>query len=621
MAKKIDYVSMATRIVELLGGKENLLNVNHCATRLRVVVKDSSLVQEDKLRKIEGVVGVELRNGETQVIVGQIIEDLNLQVEKLVGNSKSTPSQTSKDKNPVAMFANFLQMMAGIMSPVIPALIAAGFLTCLLLLFNIVFKVSSTNSTYIILNNLAQSVFYFLPVFVAYSAAKKFNTEPVMAMLLACWLLYPGWVTMASAGGFTAYFGIPAMLVTYNGAVLQIILSIWVMAQIDKLLKQYLPISIRHFLKPFLLILLTSIITLTLTGPLGGLITNYIAAGINFVRTTAPWATVPAIIIFSATLGVFVPGFHLALIPIATTSLAAYGYDDVINIWFFACTITPGFIALAVALKTKRRNLKELAFPAAVSALFGGISEPTTYGISFKMPKIYVISMATSIITGLYAGIVGLKCYGFGGYSLTNILLYLGTGNDTANFTKALIGVALMAVLSFVFVFAVKWDDSVYDQNEEDEAVSKIKLVSSKLVAPAKGRLITQEMISDSAFAKGMMGSCFGIDPENGDIVSPISGIINSVAPTKHAITIKSDDGAEVLIHLGIDSMKLSQNEITIMTKVGQRVSQGELIAKIDLEAFKKNGIDDTIIVALLNSKDYKNVRLEAEAMLLFAEV
>jgi len=620
MAKKIDYASMAAQVVENLGGKENLVSVNHCATRLRVVVKDSAAVQENQLKKIEGVIGVAVRDGETQVIVGQIIEDLNIQVEKLVGNTKASTGKKSKGKNPVTMFANFLQMMAGIMSPVIPALIAAGFLTCLLLLFKIVFHVDPTNSTYVILNNLAQSVFYFLPVFVAYSAAKKFNTEPVLAMLLACWLLYPGWVTMAGAGGFTSYFGIPAMLKTYNGAVLQLILSVWVMAQIDKLLKQYLPISIRHFLKPFLLILLTSVITLTLTAPLGGLITNYIAAGINFVRVTAPWATVPAIIIFSATLGIFVPGFHLALIPIATTSLATYGYDDVINIWFFCSTITPGFIALWVALKTKRKDLKEIAFPASVSALFGGISEPTTYGITYKMPKIWLISVTTSLTTALYTGIVGLKCYGFGGYSLTNILLYLGAGNDTANFTKALIGVGLIAALSFILVFTIKWDDSVYDTDEENDLVGS-KLASSKLVAPAYGRLVTQELIADSAFATGMMGSCFGIDPENGDIVAPIGGIINSIAPTKHAITIKSEDGAEVLIHIGIDSMKLNQNEIEVMTKIGQKVKQGELIAKIDLEAFKKNGVDDTIIVALLNSKDYKNVKFEAENKLLFAEV
>ncbi|MDR1794051.1 MAG: PTS glucose transporter subunit IIA [Erysipelotrichaceae bacterium] len=496
--------------------------------------------------------------------------------------------------------------MAGIMSPVIPSLIAAGFLTCLLLLLNLVFKLETTNSTYIILNNLAQSVFYFLPVFVAYTSARKFDTEPVLAMLLACWLLYPDWVAMASGGGYTSYFGIPTLLTTYNGAVLQIILSVFIMSKIDQWLKSVLPISVRHFLKPFLLILITSVITLTLTGPLGGLITNYIAAFIDLVRTNIPWATVPAIIIFSTTIGIFCPGFHLALIPIATTSLAAVGYDDVINIWFYACTITPGFIALAVALKTKRRSLKEIGFPAAVSALFGGISEPTVYGISYKMPTIYFCSIATSIITGFYAGIVNLKCYGFGGYSLTNILLYLGVNNDTGNFTKALIGVALMAACAFTFVFMSKWDDSVYDEEAEDGSVKKVD--SAIIAAPAVGKYVKQADISDAAFASGTLGLCFGIKPSHDEILAPIDGVINSIAPTKHAITIYGHNGEQVMVHIGIDSVNIDGEAVSVGVSVGQSVKSGETIATINREFFASKNIDDTIIVALLNSKDYRKV-------------
>ena len=265
MEKKLNYADMAAAIITQLGGKENLTNVNHCATRLRVVVRDEAKVNPDALKKIPGVLGVEAHANQVQVIVGQIIEDLFLEVEKRVGKTDGV-TQKPQEKKLVTIFSNFLQLMAGIMSPVIPSLIAAGFLTCLLLLLNLVFGLDSTNSTYIILNNLAQSVFYFLPVFVAYTSAKKFDTEPVLAMLLACWLLYPDWVTMAVAGGYTSYFGIPTLLTTYNGAVLQIILSVWVMSKLDQMLKKALPLSVRHFLKPFLLILITSVITLTLTG-------------------------------------------------------------------------------------------------------------------------------------------------------------------------------------------------------------------------------------------------------------------------------------------------------------------------------------------------------------------
>ncbi|WP_279124122.1 PTS glucose transporter subunit IIA [Holdemania filiformis] len=619
MAKKLNYADMAAAIITQLGTQGNLTNVNHCATRLRVVVRDPSKVDAAALKKIDGVLGVEVRENQVQVIVGQIIEDLFLEVEKRVGKTSAGGAGKPQEKKLVAVFSNFLQLMAGIMSPVIPSLIAAGFLTCLLLLLNLVFGLESTNSTYVILNNLAQSVFYFLPVFVAYTSAKKFDTEPVLAMLLACWLLYPDWVAMAGAGGYTSYFGIPALLTTYNGAVLQIILSVWVMSKIDQLLKKALPLSVRHFLKPFLLILITSIITLTLTGPLGGLVTNYIAMFIAWIRNYASWAAVPAIIIFASTIGLLCPGFHLALIPIATTSLATVGYDDFINIWFFCCTITPGFIALAVALKSKNRRLKEIAFPASISALFGGISEPTTYGISYKMPKVYFCSIATSLITGLYAGIVHLKCFGFGGYSLTNILLYLGENGDTTNFIKALIGVGIMAVCSFVFVFMTKWDDSVYNEEDSEAENAAAVLTSVELTAPAQGVYIAQENIADPVFAAGTLGACFGIRPETDEVLSPVDGVINSIAPTRHAMTIKTAGGAEVMVHIGIDSMKLGDHEIETLVQTGQAVNRHQPIAKIDREAFAAKQLDDTIIVILLNSAAYTQVHVDDQRQQLIA--
>ncbi|MBQ6452581.1 MAG: PTS transporter subunit EIIC, partial [Solobacterium sp.] len=330
--------------------------------------------------------------------------------------------------------------------------------------------ISAESSTYIILNGVAQAVFYFMPIYVAYTSALKFDTEPVLAMILAGAMLYPDWVNLVNAGsetGYTSFFGIPTLLTTYNGSVLQIVLAVFVMSRLDKWLKKVIPVQVRHFLKPFLLLTIMAVLTFTLLGPLGGLFTNYIYAGVTWVRAHVPWLAVFAIVAFSFTVGTFMPGFHMALIPIAFASLGDVGYDDLINIWFYCCTITPGFLALAVALKTKKNKLKQYGFTSAVSALFGGISEPTTYGICYKMPQLYWVGAITSMITSIYAGIVHLKCYGFGGYSLTNILLYMGTVQDTGNFTKALIGVALMAVCAFVGVFITKWDDSSYTDDED----------------------------------------------------------------------------------------------------------------------------------------------------------
>ncbi|MDI9590370.1 MAG: PTS transporter subunit EIIC [Acidobacteriota bacterium] len=469
MAKNRDFDAMASQIIELAGGNENLSNVNHCATRLRLNVIDAERVDKVALARIKGVLGVELRGNECQIIVGQVIEDLYQATTKQVGDiaSGAIEEVPLRDQSPLEIFSNFLMMMAGIMSPVIAPLIAAGLITVVLTCMTLFFGIDSGDSTYILLNNLAQTVFYYLPVYVAYTSAKKFGTEPVLAMVLAAWLLYPGWVEMAAEGGFTSYFGIPTLLNTYNGSVLQIIVVVWVMSKLDTWLKRVLPESIRHFMKPFLLLLVMSVVTLPIIAPLGALLTNYIYAGVTFIRAHVPWLAVPAIIAFSSTVGVFMPGFHLALIPIALQSIADVGYDDLINIWFYCCTLTPAFLALAVFLKTKVGALKQIAGPASLSAFFG-ISEPTTYGILYKVPKLFGVYVTSAFVTSIFCGIVGLKSYGFGAYSLTNVLLFMGPDGDTHNFTMALIALALMAVISFAGVFMLDWDDTIYEGADPD---------------------------------------------------------------------------------------------------------------------------------------------------------
>ncbi|MCF0111236.1 MAG: PTS transporter subunit EIIC, partial [Erysipelotrichaceae bacterium] len=309
------------------------------------------------------------------------------------------------------------------------------------------------------------------PMMVAYTSAKKFNVEIPMAMLLAGILLYPGWVNMVNAGsetGFISYFGLPVYLATYESSTLPIVLSVWVMSKVDAVLKKIIPNVIRYFLKPVCLILIMSLITFTVTGPLGYLITDYIAAGINFVRQTTPWLTVPAIYLFSMTFGMFCPGFHLALIPIATTNFMTLGYDDVINLWFFAGTTVPGFTALWFSLKTKSVKGRNVGIPAAISALFGGISEPTTYGILYRVPVLFFVNGISGFLVTVYNGIVGTKAYAFGAYYLTNLPLFY-SASDPSNMTKAFIAVGIAAVLTFVGVMFTNWE-----YPEDDEATVTI---------------------------------------------------------------------------------------------------------------------------------------------------
>lgn len=629
---KLNYDVMASTIIEKLGGKENLKFLNHCATRLRANVKDLSKVDQEGLKKTEGVLGLSVAqsDNEVQVIVGQVIEDVFSACTKQVGNLSGSSNSSGSGKGLLGKFSNFLMMMAGIMSPIIPALLAAGLLSVFMLILEWC-GMDSDSSTISILYNLQQSVFYFLPIYVAYTSAKKFDTEPVLAMVLGAFLLYPNWSTMVSeltAAGqtYTTYFGIPTMLKTYGSSVIQSVIAVYVMSKVDKGLKKVLPVSVRHVLKPFLLLLIMSILTLPIIAPLGAFISDYIYAGMTWIRNTVPWLAVFAIVVFSRIIGVFMPGFHMALMPVAVQSIADIGYDDLINIWFYCCTLTPAFLALAVGLKSKNKNCKNVAFPASLSAFFG-ISEPTTYGILYKVPTLYWISFVIMATTGLIAGIMGLKSYGFGAYSLTNILLFLGPDKDWANFRNALILLAIMAIMSFVLVYAIKWDDSVFTDDEEagsnnpfaslgkDETEDKEPEVTADatLAKPCEGTYIPMAEIKDPAISEGALGQCFGVKPENGNVTSPISGVINSVAPTKHAITIYGEHGEQVMVHIGLDSVKLNGMGLQALVKAGQKVKAGQSIANYQKKMFDAEGIDDTVVTFLLNSNAYSDVTFDPE--------
>lgn len=629
-----NYNEMSKQILKNVGGAQNLTTVNHCATRLRLGVKDINKVNKAALNKIDGVLGVEVMQDQIQIIVGQTIEDLFNAFTQTTGFSGSvdgaTTNKKKQKKNIGTLFVDFLELVAKIMAPVIPVLICAGFFSLIIIVAQMFFHLKTTDSTYIILNSLGQTALYFLPVMVAYSAAKQFHTDIVLSIMLACFLLYPDWVKLATTGtasGFTSYFGLPVHLQTYNGQVIQIILSVWIMSLIDKWLKKIIPNAVRYFLKPVLLMLLMSIITLTITGPLGGLFTNGISAFIAFLRKTVPWLTVPAIYTFAMTIGVFMPGFHLALIPIATQNLSTLGYDDIINIWFMAGTLVPGFVALWVALKTKNLKGKNISWSAAISALFGGISEPTLYGILYKIPILYGVDVITGLALSIYNGIVGTKAYAYGAYYLTNLLLFYSP-KDPANLYKAIGGIVLVAVISFIGVWFTKWswsDDaqtsvpsfkSVFGHNKEqksdtstqEETTQTAELKNVTIAAPVAGKFIPQNEISDHAFASGSLGKCFGVKPSSNEICSPVDGVINSIAPTKHAITIKGTNGENIMIHLTLDSMKIKPNDISILTKVGAHVVEGQKIAELHREKLEKRHLDDTVITILLNTTDYKDV-------------
>jgi PTS system beta-glucosides-specific IIC component len=303
-------------------------------------------------------------------------------------------------------------------------------------------------------------------------------------------------------------------------------------------------------------------------------------------------------------------GMHLALIPFAIQQIGSVGYDDLINVVFLCATISAGAVSLAVLLKTKNKNLRQLAIPAMISGLFGGISEPTIYGISMKMVKPYWASFIAATIAALYAGLVHLKAYAFGAYSLTSLLAYMGTNGDRENFIHACITVAIDIVLTIILVYAFGFDDSIYGEDEEEASI-ETQIKDGSLSMPVVGKYVKQADLKDNTFREGYLGPCFGIVPEETDIYSPIEGVVSVVQETKHAIGIVGENGAEILVHIGVDSVALKGEGLENFVKVGDKVTTTTKIASFSKQVFENNNVDSTIIVAVTNSDAFKTVNFK----------
>ncbi len=613
---KINIKETTKGIIENLGGRENILSYSHCATRLRVYVKDETKINKEALLKVPGVIAMDKATDQYQVILGQIVNDVYDEVEKTIGAKNAiTSEKKEKTYNPIALLGRLFEFIAGIMQPIIPALVTAGLLKVLLIILSMV-GISSDNSTYQMLNMISDVVFYFLPILVAYSSAKKFNANMIISLVLAGALVHPNWNAFVAAGEPMKFFGVPLLLTTYSSTFIQIILTVWIMSYVEKWVKKIIPTVVSSFFVPFIVTLVMAFVMFIATAPLGGYLSGAIETFVVWIKATTG-GLAPAIVTL---LGPFIAmgGMHLALIPFAIQQIITVGFDDLINVWFLCFTISSGAVALAVLLKTKNKKLRELAVPAMISGLFGGISEPTTYGISMKMVKPYWANIIAASIAALYAGLVHLKAYAFGAYSLTSLLAYMGTEGDTSNFIHACITVAIDIVVTVALVYIFGFDDSIYG---DDETPLTKKLNDGEISMPVEGAYIKQADLTDNTFKQGFLGACFGVKPSKNEIYSPINGTVKVVYETKHAIGIVGENGEEILVHIGIDSVNLKGEGLENYVKEDDVVTPSTKIASYDKAVFEKNNIDQTVIVALTNSNDFQEVNFKSASNLALGEV
>lgn len=606
----MDYKALGYELWELVGGKENISKLTHCATRLRFEFYDKAQVDVKKIENTPGVISVVDKGGQFQVVIGNEVQTTFRAIKSEMGeNTSSSDKKTETEKGSV--INRIISVISTTFTPVIPALIGGGMMKAVLSILVLLNLVNTSGSTYEIINFISDAPFYFMPVLLAYGAAIKFNCSPILAMTMACALLHPSWSGFVAAGETMRFFGIPVIMVDYSYSVIPIILGVWILSYVEKFAEKYSPSIVKFFVKPLIIMFVSIPIALLVVGPLGNLLNDLVQAGADFINGKASWL-IPML------MGAFQPflvltGTAWAMTPIATVQIANAGFETVNGPGMLASNIAQGAAALAVAVKTKNKQLKQLASSSGFTGVMG-ITEPCLYGVNLKLKRPFIASMIGGGIGGIYAGLSGLVRYSFVSPGLAAIPAFIG--ENPMNVVHALITI----VISFVAGFAASWilgfDDPEEENTEKDQVEDKIvedktgeKTEKESVVySPLNGTVIPLEEVNDEVFSNGILGKGAAVIPEEGCVYAPFDGKIVSVFDTKHAICLTSEDGVELLIHIGIDTVNLEGKPFHALKQAGDIIKKGERLLEFDIEEIKEAGYDIVTPVLVGNSDKYKEI-------------
>ncbi|MGQ5290373.1 beta-glucoside-specific PTS transporter subunit IIABC [Pectobacterium actinidiae] len=613
----MDYKQTASRIIEHLGGAPNIISLFHCITRLRFSLKDVNKVDRNALENLEGVMGTNLSGDQFQVIIGgkvaqvcqAIFDELpHVQINSDAENEKS--GDKPKKRNPIS--AAF-EIISGIFSPIIPAIAGAGILKGLLSLVISFGWVANTNQTYLILSAIGDGVFYFIPMVLAFSAGQKFGANPFVSVALAATLFHPTVTTLLKSGQPVEFLGFGVSPVSYASSVIPIIISVWLLSYVERFISKYMPSALRMMFVPLLSLLIVAPIMLILIGPAGIFIGNSLSGGIIWlVDNMGPLAG----IIVGGTLSLMIiTGMHYVLVPIIINNITRLGYDP-IKILIFVANFGQAGAAFGVFLRSRNKKIKSLALSTSFSALMG-VTEPAMYGINIRFKRPFAAALIGGACGGGFASAFGVKTYAYALSGLPGLPALVGE-----TFGWALVSLVIAFTVATAITYVIGFDDPV-DKTEEtnappapDEGKMASTMLATKdetLFAPLAGHVVPLHQLSDPVFADEVFGKGIAIVPQKGELRSPVNGTVGSIFATNHAITLESRAGAEVLIHIGIDTVKLNGRHFTRHVEDEQNVSVGDLLISFDLDALRAENIDPSVIMIVTNTENYQEISVIKE--------
>ncbi|SHJ99253.1 PTS system, beta-glucosides-specific IIC component [Anaerocolumna jejuensis DSM 15929] len=610
----MDYNEIARKIIEYSGGKENIINGLHCITRVRLYLKDEKKANVERMKKVDGVVGAQFQNGQFQIILGPHVDNVFEILDKELHFHDI--SDASKYKKKGKILDAIIDTISQIFTPVVPAVVGAGVMKgimALLLYFKIL---TDTSGTYAVLNMISDAAFYFLPFLLAVSASRKFKLNEFLGLSLAGILLYPTLINATEPIKFLGVFKIP--IVTYSTSVIPIILGVWLMSYVYRLIDKFIPKALRLVLTPLLSMMITTPVLLIILGPLGSYAGNYVAIASTYLFTR--WPLAAGLIVGAVYPLIIMTGMHYAYFPVLFQNISKYGYDNgFFPIGLFSNLAQAG-AAFAVALKTKNKSFKSVAISSGIAATLG-TTEPALYGINLKLKKPLIASMISGGIVSAAALTIGIKYYGFVAPGLIALSVCVSPDGTMANLMVAVIGVAASFILAFILTMILGFED--VQETQKDTEAEKIKKEASfkgavleeasmntkiSITSPLKGRVVSLKEVPDATFAEEKMGKGIAVLPEEGRICAPFDGKVAALVESKHAIGLVSNEGTELLIHIGMDTVNLKGRYFEAFVKQGQEVAKGDLLIQFDKKAIEEEKYSLVTPIIVTNTWDYLDV-------------
>ena len=632
----MDYRKTAQEIYDHIGKKENIISAAHCATRLRLVIGDNSKADKEYVENIEGVKGVFFAQGQLQIILGTgVVNKVYDEFIRIAGVSESSKEDLKKvaasRANPVQ---RMIKTLGDIFVPIIPAIVASGFLMGIMEALNFMvnngfLNIDTSGSIYTFAQLFSNTAYTFLPILIAYSGAKVFGANPYLGAVIGMIMIHPNlqnaW-TVATEGVKATqkvWFGLYSVdMIGYQGHVIPVIIAVWVLAQIEKRLHKIVPAMFDLFVTPLVSVFVTGYLTLSIIGPIFVAVENGLLNGIQWL-IALPFG-VGSFIMGALYAPTVVAGVHHMYTIIDLGQISKFG----VTYWLplaSAVNIAQGGAALAVALKTKDQKIKSMAVPSALSACMG-ITEPAIFGVNLRFGKPFVMGCIGGAFGALFASVTGLGATGTGVTGIFGILLCL---NNPVSYL-------LMFVIAFGVAFVLTWlfgyknvaadkstvinKDAKYSESTESVEIIGDKLATEKdnlddavLYSISEGTAILLSQVNDATFASEVLGKGVAVIPSKGEVVAPCDATVETIFDTKHAVGLSTENGMELLIHIGINTVELEGKYYTAHVKAGDHVNKGQLLISFDMDKIKDAGYDMTTPLIVTNSDDYKDVKILQE--------